>query len=88
MGVIMINKVKELIAEVLENDVLKPEHMEDTANIVEDIGLDSLQLINLMLRAEDEFGIEIDFDNLDMKHLESVQAFCDYIVSCKEGLQV
>lgn len=84
----MIDKVKELIAEILENDILQPEQIEDTANIVEDIGLDSLQLINLMLRTEDEFGIEIDFDNLDMKNLESVQAFCDYIASCKEGLSV
>lgn len=81
----MINKVKELIVEVLENSEIGAEDIADSANIIEDIGLDSLQLINLLLRTEDEFGIEVDFDNLEMECISSVQAFCDFINMHKEG---
>ncbi len=81
----MINKVKKIIVEIVEDSDLRIENITDSANIVEDIGLDSLQLINFMLRIEDEFGIEIDYDDLDMQCLSSVPAFCDYIKECKDG---
>lgn len=49
------------------------------SDMVNDAGLDSLQLINFILRIEDEFEIEIDFDQFDLKHLQSIDIFCNFI---------
>lgn len=49
------------------------------SDVLNDAGLDSLQLINFILRVEDEFEIEIDFDQFDMEHLESIDTFCNFI---------
>lgn len=49
------------------------------SDMLNDAGLDSLQLINFILRIEDEFEIEIDFDQFDMEHLQSIDIFCNFI---------
>ena len=50
-----IEKVKELLAEHLEMDV--EEITEDTT--FEDLGVDSLDTVEIMMEMEDEFDIEI-----------------------------
>ena len=50
-----IEKVKELLADHLEIDT--DEITEDTT--FEDLGVDSLDTVEIMMEMEDEFGIEI-----------------------------
>jgi acyl carrier protein len=49
------------------------------ADIINELGLDSLQMINLALRVEDEFQITIDFETFDLDTLLSVEAFWQFI---------
>ncbi|WP_054741176.1 acyl carrier protein [Cellulosilyticum ruminicola] len=74
----MKEKIKEILVEVSE----KPELMEALQgdfNIIEEVGLDSLQMINFILRVEDEFDVEIDFDEFDYDNLQSVSSFCEFL---------
>lgn len=48
-------------------------------SIVDDLGLDSLQLVNLILLVEAEFDIEVDFESFEREHLSSVAKFCEFI---------
>ena len=52
-----------------------------TANshMLKDIGIDSLQLVNLILLIEEEFDIEIDFDLFDYDVLNSVKEFTYFV---------
>lgn len=50
-----IEKVKELLAEHLEMDA--SEITEETT--FEDLGVDSLDAVEIMMEMEDEFGVEI-----------------------------
>ena len=50
-------------------------------DIINELGLDSLQMINLALRVEDEFQITIDFETFDFDTLLSVQSFWEFIES-------
>ena len=52
-------------------------------DIINELGLDSLQMINLALRVEDEFQITIDFETFDFDTLLSVQSFWEYILGCQ-----
>ncbi len=50
-----LEKVKELLAEHLEMDVAEITE----ATTFEDLGVDSLDAVEIMMEMEDEFGIEI-----------------------------
>ena len=80
----MEEKIKSILCEVKDNYLLMDKLCSST-NIVNDVGLDSLQMINFILRVEDEFGIEIDFENFDISQVGSISTFCNYIsrsISC------
>ena len=60
----MLEKVQEMLAEALNISVDK---VGADAQIVEDLGADSLDVVELLSRLEDEFGITIpdeDVENL------------------------
>lgn len=48
-------------------------------NIIDDLGLDSLEAISFFLKIEDAFEVELDYDELTLDHLRSVGEFCDYV---------
>lgn len=77
-GAAMEKKIAEIIAELKEEPSLA-EELSASSSITEDAGLDSLQLVNFILRIEDEFGVEFDFDEFDLEHLSSIEAFCAFI---------
>lgn len=66
-----IEKVKELLADHLEMDV--SEITEDST--FEDLGIDSLDAVEIMMEMEDEFGIEIKPAEVG----KSVKELIDYI---------
>ena len=49
-----------------------------------DVGLDSLQLINLILLVEEEFAVEVDFDSFQVYHLSSLDRFTGYVAGLAE----
>ena len=60
----MLEKIQEMLAEELNLPVSK---VTADAKIVEDLGADSLDVVELLSRLEDEFGITIpdeDVENL------------------------
>jgi acyl carrier protein len=67
-----------LIAQV-KNDPSLAGKLTSDSHLLNDAGLDSLQLINLILLVESEFGLEIDLDTLNVEHLSSVQRFTQYL---------
>lgn len=74
----MQQKVIEIIAEIKEDPGLL-QTLNGASDLTLDAALDSLQIINFILRIEDEFDIEVDFDTFDLEHLKSVERFTDYI---------
>ena len=71
----MIEKMKEILEEILENKV---EISQDT-NVIDDLGMDSLQIIKFMLRVEEEFDLEVDYETFDFDILKSIGQFCEYV---------
>ncbi|WP_379128717.1 acyl carrier protein [Paenibacillus sp. sgz500958] len=53
----------------------------ETTDIVNDVGLDSLQMINFILRIEDEFEIEFDFDHFAYEDFKSIGDFMGFITA-------
>jgi acyl carrier protein len=72
----ILERLKKLIVELLEVDETKvvPE-----ASFVDDLGADSLDVIELITAVEDTFGIEIPDE--DTEKLQTVQDAVNYIES-------
>ena len=74
----MVEQIIRILSEVKEDGGLT-DSLTGGSSIIDDVGLDSLQMINFMLRIEEEFEIEIDFDNFDFENLSSINNFAAYI---------
>ncbi len=70
----MLEKMKELIAEGLNIDEGK---VTENASFKEDLGADSLDLFELVMSLEDEFGVEIPSE--DLEQLTTVGDVVNYI---------
>ena len=57
-----IDKVKKIIAEQL---CISTDDIADDANIVEDLGADSLDIVELLMTFEDEFKVSIPDEKLE-----------------------
>lgn len=58
----VIEKVKEIIAEQL---CIAESEIKDDANVIEDLGADSLDVVELLMTFEDEFKVSIPDERLE-----------------------
>jgi acyl carrier protein len=73
----MRDKIISILCEIKGD--LNIEEISDDADLINDIGLDSLQMINFLLQIEDEFDIEVDFEELDYNLMRSISKFTQFI---------
>jgi len=72
-------KVKSIIAEnlgVAENEI------KNTSSFIEDLGADSLDIVELVMQMEEEFEVEIPDE--EAENIKTVQNAIDYITSHKK----
>ncbi len=71
----MVEKVTKLLAEQLNIDAktIKP-----TSRVVEDLGADSLDMIEMLMSLEDNFGISVPDDKVaSLKTVNDIVAFIE-----------
>ena len=70
----MLEKIKELLAKQLRIDI---NTIEEDANIIEALGADSLDVVEMLMAIEDNLGVIISDD--DAVKLKTVRDVADYI---------
>lgn len=70
--------IEQKVIEIFEKNSFRVVDQDETVN---NIGLDSLQFINLIIELEDTFEIEIDDDSLYISSIVRVRDFIQYISS-------
>ena len=69
------DKVKAIVVDQLQQD---PENVTPTSTFVDDLGADSLDIVELIMRFEDEFGIEIPDEKAEkIKTVSDVVKYID-----------
>ena len=71
-------KIKEIIGKELEIDAAE---VIDGASLIDDLGADSLSVMELMIAFDDEFGVEVPEEDYDK--LITVGNIVEYITSNK-----
>ena len=70
----ILQRVRELIAEQMSIDI---ERIKPDTNILTDLNADSLDIVEMLMLVESEWGIIVDDD--DMRGFSTVQSVVDYI---------
>ena len=70
----MIEKVKELLGKQLHMD---PATIDDDASILDDLGADSLEVVEMLMTIEEEFGINVPDE--DVPELRTVRSVAEYL---------
>ena len=68
----IINGIKEIV----ENDEIV---ITKNSELINDIGLDSLMLVNLLLNLEDELNLCLDYEDMDFDEIITVDDLEKYI---------
>jgi acyl carrier protein len=79
----MIQSIK-LILEKIKGVPGLAQQLADSADIIEDVGLDSLQMMEFMLEIESQLNLEIDFEKLDFSYLKSIEKFSEVLQQMKK----
>lgn len=71
-------QLKELMVKTWELP-LKPENLLDDENNLEKYGINSIDVLELLVMIEDEFSIEIDDSDISAELVESIINMTEYI---------
>jgi len=72
-------RVREIVAEQLERDV---KEVTNTASFIDDLGADSLDIVELVMKMEEEFGIEIPDE--EAEKIKTVNDVIQYVTTHKK----
>jgi acyl carrier protein len=70
----ILEKIKDILAQQFE---VSADSISADTNIVDDLGADSLDVVELIMSVEDEFGVQISDD--DAAQLATVGKIVEYI---------
>jgi acyl carrier protein len=71
----LTDKVKEIIAKQLS---VKVDAIQDNTNIAEELGADSLDLVEILMSLEDEFGVSIPDEAIpEIKTIKDIVEFIE-----------
>ena len=75
----VIDKVKELVAEQLG---ISKDKITENSHIIEDLGADSLDVIEMLMTLEDEYGITIPDDKISQ--IKTINQIVELIEECQK----
>lgn len=77
----MEKKLRNKVIQVLKDDLLIKEEIKDTDNIVDDLGADDLDMLEICMALEEELHIEIPDEDI-----EEIETVGDLIKVCERKL--
>ena len=78
--ILLIQELKNKIIDTLNLTDVKPEDIDPEAQLIGgDLGLDSIDVLELVMMLEEDYGIQIDNRELGIKVFASVSALAEHV---------
>ncbi|MBQ9976904.1 MAG: acyl carrier protein [Clostridia bacterium] len=74
----MVNEIIEALSEQLK---VAPEEMNENTSVIDDLGADSLDLVELLMTLEDRYGVIVPDD--EAVNLKTIKDIAEYIEANK-----
>lgn len=74
----MQERIIGILKEMMPEESVEINYSGET-DIINEVGLDSLGMVNFLLRIEKELDVEIDISKLRVTHLNSIDSLCNFI---------
>ncbi|MBQ6299972.1 MAG: acyl carrier protein [Bacteroidales bacterium] len=75
-----INEIKDKVRTFLIDEMeIEPGKIADDARLKEDMGIDSLEVVDIVVLVDQEFGFKMKPE--DFKDLKTFEQFCNFILS-------
>lgn len=75
------NKIIEIIMKALEGRIDIDTNINDKEDLVSALGINSIEAIEIIVRLENEFDIEVDDTELSVDFLRNIDYIANYIIS-------
>jgi acyl carrier protein len=72
------DEIINILTEVKKDPSLA-DRVSGASHLVDDLNLDSLQMIDLILKVQERFSVIVDFDSFHVEHLSSLDRFTQYV---------
>jgi acyl carrier protein len=73
-----VTAIKEILGKLRGTPQLAAE-LSDTADLVDGLALDSLEMLQFMLELEERLAIRIDFERLEFSYLRSIRTLAEFL---------
>ncbi len=73
-----VHKLKQILAKIKSDPELCT-RLSDNADLVDQVGLDSLETLQFMLEVEATLAVQIDFDKLEFSYLRSLASLAGFL---------
>jgi acyl carrier protein len=73
-----VDTLKRIVAKIKSDPELHA-NLADTADLVDEVGLDSLEMLQFMLEVEATLAVQIDFDKLEFSALRSLATLATFL---------
>lgn len=70
--------IKKILGK-LKRDESMATQLSDEADLIDEVGLDSLEMLQFMLEAEERLELQIDFDALEFDYLRSIRVLAEFL---------
>lgn len=81
-SLIVENQLRDLMVKIWKLD-MKPEEIPDREGMLEKLGVNSVDVLELLIHIEKEFDIEINDDDLNAELVNSIGSLANYIIKQK-----
>jgi acyl carrier protein len=81
-----IEALKKLVVEITQTKI-NPSHIQDSANLFNDCGLDSISVIDLVLGIEANLGVSLDEDELNVGLFQDLSKLSSLVETKKRNAE-
>ncbi len=83
----MKHTLAEILSDVLSREI-SPDALNEQSDLMTDLGLNSLDLLQFIVKIEEAFDIEINIESLDLKYFNKLELLQSFILEMQGNKDV